>query len=141
MSTLIEKLDETVAFIKEKIGKTPTIGVVLGSGLGEFADSLEDKVEISYQDIPGFIKTTVIGHAGKLVIGSINGVQVAVMAGRNHAYEGHDFDDVVYPVRVLGRLGCEKVILTNAAGGINTNRIAQCCPFGQARINALRQPQ
>lgn len=121
MKALVERLQESADFINSKIKKAPKIGVVLGSGLGEFADSLEDKIEIPYQEIPGFKKTTVVGHAGKLVVGSINGVQVAVMQGRNHAYEGHSIEEVVLPVRVLGKLGVESLILTNAAGGINTS--------------------
>jgi len=119
MEATVEKLQDTANFIKGKIKELPQIGVVLGSGLGEFADSLEEKIEIPYTEIPGFKKTTVLGHAGKLVIGKINGVSVAVMAGRIHAYEGHSMDEVVYPVRVLGMLGVETLVLTNAAGGIN----------------------
>lgn len=121
MTALYEKMQASAEFIKGKISKKPSIGVVLGSGLGEFADQLEDKIEIPYDEIPGFKKTTVLGHAGRLVIGNINGVQVAVMQGRNHGYEGHSIDEVVHPVRVLALLGCESLILTNAAGGVNTS--------------------
>jgi len=120
MTELIKRLDESVAYIKSKININPTVGIILGSGLGSFVDQIEDKVEIPYSDIPSFLGTTVKGHAGQLVVGKINGVEVAVMQGRNHAYEGHSQQEVVYPVRTLGRLGVKKLILTNAAGGINT---------------------
>jgi len=121
MSTLIDQLNESAEFIKSKTQLRPTIGVVLGSGLGEFANYLEDKIEIPYQEIPGFKKTTIIGHEGKLLIGKIGSNTVAVMQGRIHAYEGHSLEEVVFPVRVLGTLGIKNIILTNAAGGINTN--------------------
>jgi purine-nucleoside phosphorylase len=102
---------------------SPRIGVVLGSGLGEFADELKDSVKIPYAKIPGFPQSTVVGHAGRLVIGtttgSAAGVPVAAMQGRVHLYEGYSISDVVFPIRVLWSLGVRSVILTNAAGGIN----------------------
>lgn len=98
---------------------TPSIGVVLGSGLGGFADELEDRVEISYKDIPAWPRSTAIGHAGKLVFGRLSGVDLAVLSGRAHLYEGYSPGRVTYAMRVLNLLGVKSVVLTNAAGGIN----------------------
>jgi len=94
---------------------------VLGSGLGAFADDFSDAVKIPYARIPGFPVSTAIGHAGKLVIGKVAGVAVAGMQGRVHFYEGYSMAEVTFPIRVLGRMGVQAVILTNAAGGINTS--------------------
>src|SRR5215212_8952713 len=91
-------------------------GLVLGSGLGAFADDLEDAVAIPYGEIPGFARPTVEGHAGRLVAGMIERVPVVVMQGRFHYYEGYSFEQVVFPVRVLGVLGIKALVLTNAAG-------------------------
>ena len=99
----------------------PAIGIILGSGLGAFASQVEDAVTIPYADIPHFPQSTVVGHSGKLVLGTIGGVQVAVMQGRVHAYEGYQVEEVVFPTRVLGLLGCKTLIVTNAAGGIRTS--------------------
>ena len=100
---------------------TPAIGIILGSGLGAFASQVADAVTIPYADIPHFPQSTVVGHSGKLVIGTIAGVPVAVMQGRVHAYEGYPIADVVFPARVLGLLGIKTLIVTNAAGGIRTS--------------------
>jgi len=97
----------------------PILGIILGSGLGNFAAQVEHATTISYADIPHFPLSTVEGHSGKLVLGTIAGVQVAVMQGRVHAYEGYAMDEVVFPTRVLALLGCAGLIVTNAAGGIN----------------------
>lgn len=97
----------------------PQLGIILGSGLGTFASEVERATSISYADIPGWPLSTVEGHSGKLVLGAIGGVPVAVMQGRVHAYEGYSMDEVTFPMRVLGLLGCTKLIVTNAAGGIN----------------------
>jgi purine-nucleoside phosphorylase len=99
----------------------PAIGIILGSGLGAFASQVQDAVTISYADIPYFPQSTVVGHSGKLVLGTIGGVPVAVMQGRVHAYEGYPVEEVVFPARVLGLLGCKTLIVTNAAGGIRTS--------------------
>ena len=98
----------------------PEVGVVLGSGLGEFAETVSEKTVIPYGEIPHFKKVSVVGHAGRLVMGKIQGKPVAVMQGRYHYYEGHDIGEVVFPVRVLCSLGIKKLLLTNAAGGINS---------------------
>jgi purine-nucleoside phosphorylase len=97
----------------------PRIGLVLGSGLGSFANSLTDAVRIPFHDIPAFPLSTAIGHAGQMVIGTAGTVPVAVMQGRAHLYEGYSPQQVVFPMRVFGRMGIRSVILTNAAGGIN----------------------
>jgi purine-nucleoside phosphorylase len=97
----------------------PRIGLVLGSGLGAFADSLTDASRVPYADIPSFPQSTAIGHAGRLVIGHAGQVPVAAMQGRVHLYEGYSAQEVAFPIRVFGRMGIKAVILTNAAGGIN----------------------
>jgi purine-nucleoside phosphorylase len=99
--------------------RKPTLGIILGSGLGNFASQVEDAIAIPYAEIPNFPQSTVQGHSGKLVIGTIADVQVAVMQGRVHAYEGYAMSEVVFPTRVLALLGCKGLIVTNAAGGIN----------------------
>src|SRR6202451_2811015 len=96
----------------------PRIGLVLGSGLGGFADSLDDAMSIPYTEIPAFPRSTAPGHAGKMVIGKASGVAVAAMQGRVHLYEGYSAKDVAFPIRVFARMGIKAVILTNAAGGI-----------------------
>jgi purine-nucleoside phosphorylase len=105
----------------------PTLGIILGSGLGNFASQVEDPTSIPYADIPGWPLSTVQGHSGKLVLGTINDTQVAVMQGRVHAYEGYAMSEVVFPTRVLALLGCTGLIVTNAAGGINKS-------FGQGGL-------
>jgi purine-nucleoside phosphorylase len=110
---------EARQYIETRTGLRPDIGVVLGSGLGAFADELTDRVEFPYQDIPGWPASTAVGHAGKLVIGSLDYIDVAIMAGRAHLYEGHTPAQVVHGVRVLRSLGARSLVLTNAAGGIN----------------------
>ncbi len=106
-------------YLREKLPVPPVVGVILGSGLGDFAAAVEDPVTIPYETIPGFPASAVIGHAGVLVGGRIRGVPIAVLSGRIHYYEGHPLETVVFPARVLGLLGCRSVIVTNAAGGID----------------------
>ncbi len=115
-----DRIEEAVGFIKQQTPLVPEVGVILGSGLGEFADTLAHPVKIPYETIPHFKKTKVVGHAGRLVVGKIEGKPVIVMQGRYHYYEGHDIGEVIFPVRVLCRLGIKKLLLTNAAGGINS---------------------
>ncbi len=107
------------AYIQSRSPLRPTIGVVLGSGLGAFAEELTDRTEMPYAWIPGWPAATAIGHAGKLIVGKLDGLEVALMAGRAHLYEGHTPAQVVYGVRVLQSLGVGCLVLTNAAGGIN----------------------
>jgi len=121
VSTLIQRLDETSGFILGKTRLRPRIGLVLGSGLGAFAETLGDAVRIPYSQIPHFPHSTAIGHKGELVVGTCQGVPVALMNGRVHFYEGYSLQDVVFPVRVLGRAGVKVLVLTNAAGSVNVN--------------------
>jgi purine-nucleoside phosphorylase len=114
------RVEEAAAHIRARCGASPETAIVLGSGLGDFADRLLDAVSTPYGDLPHWPSSTVVGHAGRLVIGTIGGRRVAALAGRAHFYEGHDLATVVFAVRVMGRLGVKQVILTNAAGGINT---------------------
>ena len=106
--------------VRARRSETPDVAVVLGSGLGDFADTLQDAVHVPYADIPNWPVSTVVGHAGKLVLGRVGGRLVAALSGRVHAYEGHDQATVVFATRVMARLGVARLILTNAAGGINT---------------------
>lgn len=119
MESLKEKLEKAVSHIQSVTKTKPFVGVVLGSGLGAFVDKIENKTIIPYNDIPYFKKTTVQGHDGKLILGSVNGINIAALQGRFHFYEGHSLDEVVFPVRLLAKLGVEILILTNAAGGVN----------------------
>ncbi len=119
MTALLADLDEAAGFIKDRTKLRPAIGLVLGSGLGAFAKSLERPTEIPYGQIPHFPTSTAIGHKGELVVGTCRGVPVAVMAGRVHHYEGYSLQQVVFPVRVLGRLGVKILVITNAAGSVN----------------------
>jgi purine-nucleoside phosphorylase len=112
-------IDEAKRFIEGHTQMRPSVGVVLGSGLGAFANALTDRVDIAYHDIPGWPGSTAVGHAGKLIIGKLGEVTVAVMAGRAHLYEGYSPAQVTHGVRVLGSLGVKSMVFTNAAGGIN----------------------
>jgi purine-nucleoside phosphorylase len=112
---------EAADTIRAKCTEIPDIAVVLGSGLGDFADTLAGGVSIAYGDLPHWPASAVIGHDGRLVIGSIGGRQAIALAGRSHAYEGHDPRTVTFAVRALGVLGVKTLLLTNAAGGINTS--------------------
>ena len=121
MSSVLHKINETVAFIRNHYKDASQVGVVLGSGLGHFTDELHIEKEISYNDIPHFPVSTVEGHKGKLVFGKLGNKNVVVMAGRFHFYEGYSIQDVVYPIRVMKYLGIDTLILSNAAGGVNAS--------------------
>lgn len=116
-----EKAAEAAEFIRSKFFGKLTTAIVLGSGLGAFADELENAVRIPYEEIPGFARSTVEGHAGRLVLGEIGGKMVAVQQGRFHYYEGYDMQQVMMPVRTFGLLGVKNLILTNAAGSLNSD--------------------
>lgn len=118
---MYEKIGKTAEYIKSIKSSNPQVGIVLGSGLGAFIDQVENLTVIPYDEIPNFHKTTVEGHEGRLILGKIKGVEVVILQGRFHAYEGLPMEEVVFPVRVLSTLGIESLILTNAAGGINLN--------------------
>src|SRR5690625_2027868 len=112
-------IQDATNYIRTHTSITPVVGLILGSGLGQLADDIEDKVVISYQDIPHFPQSTVAGHKGQLVMGTLNGKTVIAMQGRFHYYEGYSMEQVTFPVRVMKALGVETIIVTNAAGGIN----------------------
>jgi purine-nucleoside phosphorylase len=117
--TIFDKANAAADFVLARTALRPEVGIVLGSGLGAFAAQLEAPVAIPFAEIPYFPPSTVPGHSGRFVTGTIAGVPVAVMQGRVHAYEGYSSDEVTLPIRVLGRMGVRSLVLTNAAGGIN----------------------
>jgi purine-nucleoside phosphorylase len=119
MMGIYEQAEQAVRLIRSRYDAVPRVALVLGSGLGGFADELTDPVAIPYDQISGFARSTVEGHAGRLVLGKVEGVHVAAMQGRFHFYEGYPLSQVVFPIRVLGVLGVESLVLTNAAGGVN----------------------
>ena len=110
---------ETVSYLERRVVHRPQVGVILGSGLGAFADTLDHRLEIPYDEIPSWPASTAIGHAGKLVFGKLAGVPTVVMSGRNHLYEGYTAKQVVVGVRAMHALGIKALVVTNAAGGIN----------------------
>ncbi|MCZ8512867.1 purine-nucleoside phosphorylase [Paenibacillus filicis] len=119
--SLITKIQEAAAYIRSKYTGQPEIGLILGSGLGVIADLVENPVVIEYQDIPHFPVSTVEGHAGELLLGTVAGREVLLMKGRFHMYEGYGVDTVSFPVRVMKELGIGSLLVTNAAGGVNTS--------------------
>jgi purine-nucleoside phosphorylase len=121
MTEQFTRAELAAQYVLKQTALRPHIGLVLGSGLGGFADSLGEAVRIPYAEIPAFPRSTAIGHAGQMVIGKARDVAVAAMQGRVHLYEGYSAQDVAFPMRVFGRMGIRAVILTNAAGGINLN--------------------
>ena len=125
------RAEEAAKFILARIATRPRIAVVLGSGLGAFADELRDPATIRYEEIPHFPKSTAIGHVGHLVIGSVEEVPLAVMRGRVHLYEGYSARQVAFPIRVLARMGIRAIVVTNAAGGINAD-------YGKGALVVLR---
>ena len=116
-----KQLDESVAHLKTKGFDTPEIGIVLGTGLGKLVNEIQNPVEAHYNHIPYFPLATVEFHSGKLIYGTIGAKKVVVMQGRFHLYEGYDFSDVTYPIRVMHQLGIKKLFVSNAAGAINLN--------------------
>ena len=119
MTDQFQLADRAAQFILTRTPLRPKIGLVLGSGLGAFADSLTEATRVPYADIPTFPRSTALGHAGQMVLGRAGDVPVATMQGRTHLYEGYSAQEVTFPMRVFGRMGIRGVILTNAAGGIN----------------------
>lgn len=116
-----ERIMDTVGYIAERSASKPLVGLVLGSGLGEFAESLTESTVFEFTELPHFRNARVAGHAGRLVLGRVGPTMVAALQGRYHYYEGHDISDVVFPVRVLAKMGIHSLLLTNAAGGIGTS--------------------
>jgi purine-nucleoside phosphorylase len=120
MKGISEKITAAETYIQKRIRNfKPTVGLILGSGLGNLADEIKSPVKIKYNDIPGFPFSSVQGHAGQLVIGTLQGKKVIAMQGRAHYYEGNSLEEVTLPIRVMKKLGVENVIITNAAGGVN----------------------
>ncbi len=117
---LMEKVEESTAFLKDKVGNfKPEVGIILGTGLSPLADEIKKEYSISYRDIPHFPVSTVEGHKGNLIFGSLSGKDVVAMQGRVHYYEGYSMQDVTYPVRVMKVLGVDTLIVSNASGGLN----------------------
>jgi purine-nucleoside phosphorylase len=116
-----DEVSAAASVVRNRIGVVPETAIVLGSGLGDFAERVSDATVVSYGDIPHWPPSHVVGHAGKLVVGEVCGKRVAVLAGRAHYYEGHELTKSTFAIRVLGLLGLKRVVLTNAAGGINTS--------------------
>jgi purine-nucleoside phosphorylase len=116
---MIEKIEETIDFINRKTGYRPKVAIILGSGLGQLCGHIKDRNVINYKDIPNFPVSTVHGHEGNMIFGKCSGKEIVVMQGRFHYYEGYSMKEVTYPIYILKQLGIEKIIITNAAGGIN----------------------
>jgi len=121
---MIEKIDEAVRYIRGRSALQPEVGVILGSGLGDVVDAVEIETAIPYSEIPGAKASTVLGHQGRMIFGRANGRRVVVMQGRVHFYEGYEMHEVMFLSRVIGRLGIRQLIVTNAAGGVNTSYVA-----------------
>ena len=144
----IKEIDTASDYLREKIKIQPKVGLVLGSGLGSLSDQVQDPVLIPFHDIPGWPVSTIQGHSGRLVIGSLFGIPAMVMQGRVHYYEGYTMDRVTMPIRVMQRLGIGTLILTNAAGAINPEYVPgdvmmlvdQINLIGMAGLNPLRGP-
>src|SRR6267378_5507201 len=119
MSSLYERAEHAARTIRAQVSLEPRVAVVLGSGLGGFADDFGDAVTIPYEDIPGFVRSTAQGHAGRLVVGRIDQVPILAMQGRVHYYEGYSMEEVTFAIRTFKLLGIKTLLLTNAAGGIN----------------------
>lgn len=129
------RAEQAAQFVLARTRLRPKIAVVLGSGLGAFADELSEPTRVPYQEIPSFPRSTAVGHAGKLAIGKCEGIPVAAMQGRVHMYEGYSAQEVAFPMRVLGRMGVKAAILTNAAGGINLEYKQGCLVLLSDHIN------
>ncbi|RYY10975.1 MAG: purine-nucleoside phosphorylase [Chitinophagaceae bacterium] len=119
MGGVIEQIQETTSYIKSVYSGRPLVGVVLGSGLGNFASGIKIDKEINYNDIPNFPVSTVEGHQGKLIFGELGGKHIVAMAGRFHYYEGYTVQEVVFPIRVMKAMGVETLLISNAAGGVD----------------------
>ncbi len=135
---IYEKIQETLAFLRTRTDATPSVGIILGTGLGNLTDDLENIVaEIPYADIPHFPISTVESHKGKLIFGTMNGVSVVVMAGRFHYYEGYTMQQVTFPVRVMKALGIHTIIITNVSGSVNEHIEAGDIVIVRDHINFL----
>lgn len=135
-----EKINQTVDFIGQRISKKPFVGIILGSGLGRLADEIKVSQKIPYKDIPNFPISTVKGHEGQLIFGTLNGVQVVAMQGRFHYYEGYSMNEIIFPVRVLKMLGIQYLFVSNAAGGVNHEFEVGDIMFITDHINLMPNP-
>ena len=118
---MLETIKKTADYLRGKIGEIPNTAIILGTGLGELVHEIEDKTEIPYPEIPNFPVSTVEGHSGKLIIGTLGGKKVLAMQGRFHYYEGYNMKEVTFPIRVFQALGIEYLFVSNAAGGMNSS--------------------
>ena len=118
---MLKTIKQTADYLKDKIGEIPNTAIILGSGLGALVDEIEDRTEIPYPEIPNFPLSTVEGHSGKLIIGTLGGKKVLAMQGRFHYYEGYNMKEVTFPIRVFQALGIEYLFVSNAAGGMNSS--------------------
>jgi purine-nucleoside phosphorylase len=134
---MFERVEAAAAAIRSRCDPFPKTAIVLGSGLGDFAGTLLDRITVPYAELPYWPASNVVGHAGELVIGGVAGRRIAGLAGRAHFYEGHDLATVVFATRVMGRLGVREIILTNAAGGINTGFASGALMVIDDHINLL----
>jgi purine-nucleoside phosphorylase len=132
-----DRVEESAAAVRRVCGPAPGVAVVLGSGLGDFADTLQNRVVTPYEALPHWPVSNVVGHAGRLVVGDVAGKRIAALSGRVHFYEGHDLATVAFATRVMGRLGVKQIILTNAAGGINTRLTPGALMIIDDHINML----
>jgi len=137
MNYLYDHIQQAVRYIQERTSLQPRIGIILGTGLGNLTDEIEVETEIEYADIPHFAVSTVEGHKGKLVLGRLNGIAVVCMAGRFHYYEGYSMQQVTFPVRVMKFLGIERLIISNASGGLNPGYQAGDIVFIKDHINSM----
>jgi purine-nucleoside phosphorylase len=119
MTTILESMERAGAYIRTKTTTAPEVGIVLGTGLGALASDIAADAVISYQEIPGFVRSTVESHSGKLIIGTLCGKKVAAMQGRFHSYEGFSMREITFPIRVMKALGARTLMISNAAGGMN----------------------
>jgi len=137
MTTLFEQIREATSAIRTRWAGTPRVGIVLGTGLGQFADEISDRTEIRYEEIPHFPRSTSPSHKGQFVCGTLGGKTVVAMEGRFHAYEGYTMQQITFPVRVMRALGCEVLIATNACGGMNPQYSKGDIMFMEDHINLL----
>lgn len=131
----LEKIKEATAYIKDRTECRPKIGLILGSGLGSLADEIQDADKFAYEELPYFPVSTVEGHAGRLVLGNLEGKPVVAMQGRFHYYEGYTMREITFPIRVMKALGVQIMIVTNACGGLNPNFSAGSLMFIEDHIN------
>lgn len=134
---VLNKLQETVSYIRTKSSAKPKVGVILGSGLGAFVKDVEIECTLPYKEIPHFSPPTVEGHSGNLIFGKVDNQSIAILQGRNHYYEGHSMESVVFPTRTLAMLGIETLILTNSAGGFGENMQAGDFMIIEDHINLM----